>query len=153
LLLAKLLFCGITVVACIQTVIGVLAVVAVLLVSDGLLFALPAIAGIPGVSSVSEVPFELDAAGTPAVISFPAVDGVLAVASISADPGFSILAGGFTYWTVQVYNDTYYWTIELSDYGYRTIIFCCYRNIQISDCQIQETIRLRKKHQLPTSGY
>jgi hypothetical protein len=34
--------------------------------------------------------------GGPADIDFPAVEGVLAVASISADPGIPILAGGFT---------------------------------------------------------
>ena len=35
-----------------------------------------------------------DAAG-PAVTNFPAVDGVLAVASFPADPGVPILSGGF----------------------------------------------------------
>jgi hypothetical protein len=34
-------------------------------------------------------------AGGPAVTNFPAVDGVLAVASFPADPGVPILAGGF----------------------------------------------------------
>ncbi len=52
-------------------------------------------------TSVSEVPFKLAVAGGPAVIGFPAVDGVLAAASIPADPGAPILAGGFTYWIVQ----------------------------------------------------
>jgi hypothetical protein len=62
---------------------------------------LPAIAGIPGVASLNRGSnFELAAAGGPAVIAFSAVDGVLAVASIPADPGVPILAGGFTYWTV-----------------------------------------------------
>ncbi len=45
---------------------------------------------IAGVASVSEVPFELSVAGGPAVIGFPAVDSVLAVASIPADPGVPI---------------------------------------------------------------
>jgi hypothetical protein len=57
--------------------------------------------GVPGVASVSAVPFELAVAGDPAVIGFPDVDGVLAVASIPANSGIPILAGGFTYWTVQ----------------------------------------------------
>jgi hypothetical protein len=34
-------------------------------------------------------------AGGPAVTNFPAVDGVLAVASFPADPGVPILAGDF----------------------------------------------------------
>ncbi len=72
---------------------------------------LPAIAGIPGVARVCEVHFELAIAGGPAVICFPAVDGILTVASIPADPRVPILAGGFTYWTVQ-------WDILLD---YRTI--------------------------------
>jgi hypothetical protein len=62
---------------------------------------LPVIAGVPGVTSVSAVPFELAVAGGHAVISFPAVDGILAIASISADPGVPFLTGGFTYGTVQ----------------------------------------------------
>ncbi len=37
-------------------------------------------------------------AGGPAISSFPAVEGILAVASVPADPGIPILAGGFTYW-------------------------------------------------------
>ena len=40
-------------------------------------------------------------AGGPAVTNFPAVDGVLAVASVPADPCVPILAVCFTYWTVQ----------------------------------------------------
>ncbi len=52
---------------------------------------LPVIAGVPGVTSVSAVSFELAVVGSPAVISFPPVDGVLAVASISADPGVPTL--------------------------------------------------------------
>ena len=31
----------------------------------------------------------------------PAVEGVLAVASVPADPGVPILAGGFTYWILE----------------------------------------------------
>jgi hypothetical protein len=37
----------------------------------------------------------------PAVTGFPAVEGLLAVASVSADPGVPILAGGFTYWILE----------------------------------------------------
>ncbi len=37
-------------------------------------------------------------AGGPAVTCFPAVEGVLDVANVPADPGVPILAGGFTYW-------------------------------------------------------
>ena len=40
-----------------------------------------------------------------AIFCFPAVDGVLAVACIPADPGIAILADGFTYWTQ--HNETY----------------------------------------------
>jgi hypothetical protein len=57
---------------------------------------LPAIAGFPGVASISAVPFEPVFAGSPAVIGFPAVDGVLAFASMPADPGIPILPGGRT---------------------------------------------------------
>ncbi len=63
--------------------------------------SLLAISGDPGVASISAVPFKLVVAGGPVVIGFPAVDGVLVVACISADPGDPFLAGGFTYWTVQ----------------------------------------------------
>jgi hypothetical protein len=44
---------------------------------------------------ISADPFEHAAAGGPAVTGFPAVDGVLAVASFPADPGVPIFAGGF----------------------------------------------------------
>jgi hypothetical protein len=50
--------------------------------------------------AVANLTFKLAVADSPAVIGFPAVDGVLAVAIISVDPGVPILAGGFTYWTV-----------------------------------------------------
>jgi hypothetical protein len=40
-------------------------------------------------------------AGGPAVTGFHAVEGVLAVASVPADPGVLILAGGFTYWILE----------------------------------------------------
>ncbi len=35
------------------------------------------------------------------LLAFPAVVGPLAVASVPADPGVHILAGGFTYWIVE----------------------------------------------------
>jgi hypothetical protein len=54
-----------------------------------------------GVVGVSAVPFEHTVASGPAVTGFLAVDGVLAVASIHADPGVPIVAGGFTYWIVE----------------------------------------------------
>ncbi len=57
---------------------------------------LPAIAGVTGVTSVSAVPFKRAAAGDPAVFGFSAVDVVLDAASIPADPGVPILAGGLT---------------------------------------------------------
>jgi hypothetical protein len=66
---------------------------------------LSAIADVPGVTNgvvgVSAVPFEHAVAGGPAVTVFPAVDGVLVVASVPANPGVPILAGGFTYWIVE----------------------------------------------------
>jgi hypothetical protein len=66
---------------------------------------LSAIADVPsvtgGVVGVSPVLFEHAVAGGPAVPSFPAVDGILAVASALADPGVPILAGGLTYWIVE----------------------------------------------------
>jgi hypothetical protein len=46
---------------------------------------------------VSAVPFVHAGSDGPAVTGFPAVDGVLAVACVPADPGISILASGFTY--------------------------------------------------------
>ncbi len=58
---------------------------------------LPAIAGVPGAASTSVVPFELSVAGGPAVIGFPAVDGVLALASIPANPGEWLYMLYFTY--------------------------------------------------------
>ncbi len=58
----------------------------------GLLLLVPCYCWHSGVATVSEVPFELAVAGG------PAVDWV---AGIPADPGVPILAGGFTFWTVQ----------------------------------------------------
>ncbi len=40
-------------------------------------------------------------AGDLAVTGFPAVEGVLAVAIVPADPAVPILAGGFTYWILE----------------------------------------------------
>jgi hypothetical protein len=48
-----------------------------------------------GVIGTSAVTFEYAVSGGTAVIGFPAVDSVLAVASFPADPGVPILAGGF----------------------------------------------------------
>jgi hypothetical protein len=66
---------------------------------------LSAIADVPGITNgvvgVSAVPFKLAVAGGRAVTGFTSIDGVLAVASVSADPGVPILAGGFTYWIVK----------------------------------------------------
>jgi hypothetical protein len=42
-----------------------------------------------------------NAAGSPAVTGFAAVEGILVVASVLADPGVPILAGGFTYWILE----------------------------------------------------
>jgi hypothetical protein len=92
----------ITPVACIQTVAGILVVLGVLLVPDGLLSLVSLLLlAFLGVASISAIPFELAVAGGPPVIGFLAVDGVLAAASIPADTVVFILAGGFTYWTVQ----------------------------------------------------
>ena len=74
---------------------------------------LPANAGIPGVTSVSEVPFELAVAGGPVVIGFPVVGGVLAVASIPADPGVPFLLLALP---TGLYTETDYYIIELKDY-------------------------------------
>ncbi len=51
-----------------------------------------------GVVGVSAVSFKHSVACGPAVTVFPAVDGILADASIPADPGVHIFAAGFTYW-------------------------------------------------------
>ena len=63
---------------------------------------LSAIADVPcvtnGVVDVSTVPFEHAVAGGPAATGFPAVEGVLAVASVPAQPSVHILAGSFTCW-------------------------------------------------------
>ncbi len=76
---------------------------------------LSAISDIPGVTNgvvrVSAVPFELAVAGGHAVTGFTVVDGNLAVASVPADPGVPILAGGFTYWIVKWYV-MHYTTIQ-----------------------------------------
>jgi hypothetical protein len=104
---------------------------------------LPANAGVPGVVGVSAVPFEHDVAGGPAVTGFPAVDGVLPVASAHADPGIPILAGGFTYCTVQRdMLDYRYIGLWLSD-----LYFFCYRTIGISN------IRLANSRNYLTVGY
>ncbi len=71
-----------------------------------------------------------------AVIGFPAVDGVLAVANIPADPGIPILAGGFTYWTRL---DT-----RLSNYRTMAIkLLWNYQNIEyrIGKCKKISTVR------------
>ncbi len=81
---------------------------------------LSAIADVPGVTNgvigVSAVLFEHAVAGSPAVTGFSAVEGVLANASVPADPGIHILAGGFTYWIVDVLH------YRLSG----CIFFCCW---------------------------
>ncbi len=93
-----LLVAGFTVVACVsavacnQTVAGILAVASILLVADGC-WSLPAIADVIGVVGISAVPFDLSVAGGPAVTGFPIVDGLLAVAGVSAYHVVPILAG------------------------------------------------------------
>ncbi len=69
-------------------------------------------------------------AGGPVVTVFPAVDGVLAVASVPAYPVVPILAGGFTYWIVG-WDVLHHWTIGLwlSDCNF----FLLYRTIGISN--------------------
>jgi hypothetical protein len=101
-----LLVAGINVVAFIQTVAGILAVASCYcccpLVPDGFPVAgLPSIAGVPGVVGVSAIPHNHPVSGGPTVTGFSDADGILVVASVPADPGIPILAGGFTYWTVQ----------------------------------------------------
>jgi hypothetical protein len=66
---------------------------------------------------------------------------------IGWDPGVPILSGGFTYWIVG--NERYY-TIRLSDYGYRTVFFFCYQtigilNIVLANSRKYWTIRYRIK--------
>jgi hypothetical protein len=73
---------------------------------------LPGIGGIPGVASVSEVPFKLAVTGSSHVIGFPAVDGVLAVACIPAHPGVPILAGGYTSDLLQDYRTIGLWLLD-----------------------------------------
>jgi hypothetical protein len=63
---------------------------------------------------------------------------------ICCDPGVPILAGGFTYWIED--NERYY-TIELSDYGFQTVFFFCYRTIGISN------IVLANSRNYQTFGY
>jgi hypothetical protein len=94
------------------------------------------------VASIS-VPFVQAVAGGSAVFGFPAVDGVLAVASIPADPGIPILTGGFTYWTVHTLRHI----TRLSDYGTVAIGLLFFADIGLSeyrilDWRIQETIGL-----------
>jgi hypothetical protein len=66
---------------------------------------LSAIADIPGVTKdvvgISAVPVEHAVVGGTDITGFRAVDSVLAVASVPADPGVPILAGCFTYWIVE----------------------------------------------------
>jgi hypothetical protein len=64
----------------------------------------------------------LAVAGGPAVIGFPVVDGILAAASFSADPGVP-----FSWWLCRMRR------ITLSDYGFRNVIIVCYRAIGISN--------------------
>ncbi len=93
---------------------------------------LSAIADVPGVINgvvgVSVVPFEPAVAGGPCCYCLPASDGVLAVATVPADPGVPILANGFTYWIVE----WAYYTIGPSDHGCRTN-FLCYQTSEISN--------------------
>jgi hypothetical protein len=53
------------------------------------------------VVGVSAIPYNHPVSGGPTVTGFSDADGILVVASVPADPGIPILAGGFTYWTVQ----------------------------------------------------
>jgi hypothetical protein len=96
----------VTAVACIQTVAGILAVAGVLLSSWWFPVAgLSAIADVPVVTNgdvcIPVVPFKHAVAGGPAVTGLPAVEGVFALASVPANPGVHILAGGFAYWIVE----------------------------------------------------
>jgi len=118
----------------------------------------PAIADVPGGVGVSAVPFEHAVAGGPVVTGFPAVDGVLSVASIPVDHGVTSLANGFTYRTLQCTMRH----IRLSDYGHRTIIFSAFgisnigfavSNYQLSEQRLNRIglSCLRKNYWLPTS--
>ncbi len=110
-----LLVAGVTVVACIPVVVA----------------GIPDVAGIPLVPECSHYCWPSCSCDVPGVVGVPCVDGVPTVAFVPAvagdpaDPGVPILAGVFTDWAVQ-------WTlrhIRLSDYGYRTVIFSCYRSV------------------------
>ena len=72
--------------------------------------------------------FEHAVAGGPAVTDIPAVDGVLTVASVPADPGVTILANDFTYRTLQCTTRH----IRLSDY-----YFFLVSEYRISDVRFQ----------------
>jgi hypothetical protein len=97
------------------------------------------VVNLPVVASLVLMAFLLLLSSLPAVDGVLAVAGGLAIASIPADPGVPILAGVFTYCTVQcaLYNE--------HNKGYRIIglwlsncYFFCYRTIgiSISDWQI-----------------
>ena len=74
-----------------------------------------AIAGIPGDAIVSEVSFQLAVAGGPAVIGFPAVDGIIAVASFPTDPGVPIFS-----WWLFILDGTMRHITRLSNYSYHS---------------------------------
>jgi hypothetical protein len=103
--------------------------------------AVASIADVPGVTKtvvgISAVSFEHAVAGCPDVTGFPAVDGVLAVASALADPGVPILAGGFTSWIVEKRT-------TLSDYRTMAIVMQFFRllNYQNIEYRIDEFKKL-----------
>jgi hypothetical protein len=71
-----------------------------------------------GVVGVPAVPFEHAVAGGLDVTGFPAVDGVLAVSSIPADPGVPILVDGQD---VLHYQTKRLWLLDCNFFRYRTI--------------------------------
>ncbi len=77
--------------------------------------SIPAVSGVPLVTDILTIAFIPAVVGIHALAGVPAVDDVLAVASFP------------------VHRPELYCTmkhIRLSDYGYRTVIFFCFRNIE-----------------------
>jgi hypothetical protein len=127
LLLASLLFTCVPAIDCDPDVASISAAAGVPLAPDVLtVTGFPAFAAVPGVVGFSAV------ALIRAVFGVPAVDGTFAVASFSADPGVSIVAGSFTYCTLQ--RDIH----RLSDYRTTAIGLTFFSAIGLSEYRFEK---------------
>ncbi len=109
---------------------------------------IPAVSAVPGIVGVPTVPFVPAVIGIPDVADIPAVAVVLAVASVPAVPVFCILAGVYTYCTVQ-------WDIQ-DHWTWKTTIgiFFCNRNTGKSNIGLTNSRNYRTiRYQIKSSVY